>query len=439
MIVNRQRRKKRSRDCRRRHGYLYVAVLFTALIVAASVTASLTLSTGSLRSDNDRINRKSALRLAETEIHRVAAYMNNQSNWRTVKTSGVFSSWITLNDDGVQNSDSSGVRHRLTDSDGDLSDDLSDSVEVTAHAVVGDSEVAVTATLEPQFAAESILNYGVTAYDDIQIESAGTLTSELAIQVGDDCKTNSSGLMTTSTLECNGRVEMAFRGDLGSAAVDMPAHDVVDKYVQVGTQISLASLPYQSGRRVIEDRVLTAADNPFGTADAAGIYWIDANYQRVRISNCRIAATLAIKNASSIEVEGGIVWTYAASPEAILVADANIKFDNIDLTLDEATRGVNFNPLSSPYRQTLANTTATDLFPTELRGVIFTTRNITFDPTTNDQLLAVTGALVCRDLRINGFVAVRQLGEIIDSPPLGLVDLVPLQFVRGSFRRIPTP
>lgn len=423
----------------RRGGYLYVAVLFTALIVSASVAASLTLSTGKLRADNDRINRKSALRLAETEIHRVASYLNRSGAWRTNKTSGAFSSWVVLSDDGVVNSDTSRVRHRLTDADGDLADNVSDSVVLTAHATVGNSSAAVTATLQPQVAAESILQYGVTAYDDVQIESGGTLTSESPIQVGDDCKTNSSGLLTTTTLDCNGRVEMTFRGDVQSASVQMPTHDVVDKYVQAGTQIAVASLPYQNGRRVIENVVLSAVDNPYGTADGAGIYWIDAGNYTVRIANCRIAATLAIKNASAIEVEGGVVWTYAANPEAILVADSDVKFDNIEPTLDEAPLSTNFNPTTTPYRGTYANANTTDLFPTEIRGVIFTTHDVTFDPTTDGKPLAITGAVVCKDLWINGFVSVRQFSETINNPPLGLINYVPMQFVRGTFQRIPTP
>ncbi len=438
MIVDRALHNRRSPSARRQ-GYLYVAVLFTALIVAASVAASLTLSTGSLRAENDRINRNSALRLAESEIQRVAAYMNSTSAWRTNKTSGAFSSWVVLSDDGVHNSDPSQVRHRLTDSDGDLSDQESDSVEVTAHAVVGDSEVAVTTTLEPRLVAESILHYGVTAYDDIHIEFGGTLTSEPPIQVGDDCKTGSSGLLTTSTLHCNGRVEMGFRGELSSANVNMPTYDVVDKYVQAGTQILVSSLPQQSSRRVIEDVVLTAAENPFGTVDAKGLYWIDAGSQTIRIANCRIAATLAIKNASEIEVGGGIVWTYASNPEAILVTDAKVIFGNIEPALDETTRATNFNPPSSPYRGTLANTTATDRFPTELTGAVFTTHDITFDPTSDGRPLAITGAIVCKDLRIHEFVAIRQLVELINTPPLGLTDFTPMQFVRGTFRRIPTP
>ena len=52
--LNHRRRLPRRQS---RGGYLYIAVLFTSLIVAASVAASLSLSTGSLRSDIDRINR----------------------------------------------------------------------------------------------------------------------------------------------------------------------------------------------------------------------------------------------------------------------------------------------------------------------------------------------------------------------------------------------
>jgi hypothetical protein len=246
-------------------------------------------------------------------------------------------------------------------------------------------------------------------------------------------------VLTASRLECGGKLEVTLRGDLESADLQMPTHDVVDKYVRVGTQIGNASLPVQGGRYVIEDIVLTANSNPYGTPDSAGIYWIDANFQPIRISNCRIEATLAVKNAASIELSGGLVWTYATDPEAILVTDNDITFRDLEPALDEPVRGTNFNPPLTPYRRTFANTSATDVFPTELRGVIFTTRDITFQPTVNDDLLALTGAVICKDLTVQGDVVIRQLSEVMDAPPLGLINPVPLQFVRGTFRRVPTP
>ncbi|NNE00245.1 MAG: hypothetical protein HKN47_23240, partial [Pirellulaceae bacterium] len=80
----------------RRAGYLYVAVLFTTLIIVATVTAGLSLSTANTRGEIDRIDRMSALRLAESQLQRVATQMQSENTWRSTATNSVYSDWIAL-------------------------------------------------------------------------------------------------------------------------------------------------------------------------------------------------------------------------------------------------------------------------------------------------------------------------------------------------------
>ena len=116
-----------------------------------------------------------------------------------------------------------------------------------------------------------------------------------------------------------------------------------------------------------------------------------------------------------------------------------ILLDDVESTLDENARGVNFNPSSSPYRQTLSNASTTDTYPTELRGVIYTTSNVRVNPLIGDATLRLTGILIGRDIRIEGHMTVTPLHSLLDNPPQGLSDPTPMQFVRGSFRRIESP
>lgn len=415
-------------------------MLFTTLLVMVSVTAALTISTSNLRGETNRSSRGRALRLAESEIHRQAAIMRASSSWRSTATNNVFSGWHAISTNGDTETGDSLVRHRLNDRDGLLADDPTDSVELTVHARVEGTEAAVTVQLEPDPAPLDLLEYSVTASDDIHFESGGTLCCERPVQVADDCKTNSWGILTTPQLACSGNIQMVLRGDLIDASVTLPSRNVVSEYVALGTELPFASIPQSGGGDLlIQDQLLSPTSNPFGAADPAGIYWLDAGGHDVILSHCRFDATLSIRNADQVEITGGIVWNYPTTADVILATDAPILFTDVEETLDEAARGINFNPTSSPYRQSESNNTATDVYPTELRGVVYTTGNVRLDPLISNAKLHITGALVGRDLRIDGYLNVTHLDELLRTPPPGLSDPTPMRFVRGTFRRIPAP
>ncbi len=424
---------------RRRAGYIYLAVLFTALIVVAAVGAALAMSTASLRAENDRGSRHRALRLAESELARQAVIVRNSTQWRSDSASGVFSAWYPMTVDGVNVTGSSQVRHRFTDVDGDLNDGDADTVELTVHAKVGRSEAAVVATLESDPGAFDVLRYSVTTSGDLELESGGTLSCENAVQVSDDCKTSSSGILTAPRLECDGSIQTTLRGDLGGESVTLPNRNLLDEYSAVGTQISSASLPTQSGDLLLQDIVLSPTVNPYGTVDSAGIYWIDAQGSGVQISHCRLDATLCIQDASVIRISGGICWSFPTNPDAILISDSPIRMINVEASLDEAARGTNFNPAISPYRQNWSNATSTDVYPTELRGLIYTTDNMRVEPLVDNKILPVTGSIVAVDLRVEGYMMVRQLDELVTDPPSRLSNPSRMRFVRGTQRRIPSP
>ena len=87
----------------------------------------------------------------------------------------------------------------------------------------------------------------------------------------------------------------------------------------------------------------------------------------------------------------------------------------------------------------MSNTTSLDIYPTELRGIIYTTDDLRLDPLVGGETLAITGLVVGRDIRIYGRMAIRQLKEVLVNPPPGLSNNVPMRFVRGSYRRVPSP
>ena len=436
MTMSQKKAYRISAQCRSRRprGYLYIAVLLTTLIVMATVTAALTISTSSLRGERDRDSQGEALRLAEAELHRQAALMQS-GTWRNDSTHNVFSDWRTITFDGVAAPGDRQVRHRLSDTDGDLADDLYDSVELTVHARVGSSEVAVRCELESAPKPIGLLEYSVTSTDDIQLEQ-GTLSCEQPVQIFDDCKTDTWGVLTTPRLELNGFVQPMLRGDLGSPATISVPQDIISSHKSRGTELLV---PAFGSSILLQDIVLSAASNPYGSTNPEGIYWFDAGGAKVVISHCRLHATIAIENASSIEITGGVVWEYPTDPGVILATNSIIQLVDVESTLDETARAVNFNPAATPYRETLFNNNSSDVFPSELRGVVYTTNDFEMYPMVDEEVFRMTGAVICSDMQIEGYMTIRQLSETLVTPPIGLADPTPMRFLRGSFRRIPSP
>lgn len=429
-----------SPNASRRNGFIYLAVLFTSLIIMTAVAGALAMSTSNLRAENDRLSRQSALRLAENELHRIASGMRTSSLWRDNSTNNAFTNWYGTMVDGVSVNEGT-VRHRFVDVDGNLADDLSDAVDLTVHAAVGRAEAAIVATLESDPNPFQILHYSVTASDDIRVEDGGTIAAEGSIQVHDDCKTNSWGIITAPRLECAGNIEsyVYLRGDRATSAVSMPTSDIVSEYISKGTRIPRGALGWSGGDRAIRDVVLSKTVNPYGSVDPNGIYWINAGGFDIRIQNSRIEATLAIYNAADIEIRGGIVWRHPGAADAILVTDSNIHLYDIEATLDEDDRGVNFNPPIMPYAGTDSDSDQTDVYATSLTGLIYTTNDFRLDPLVDNHHLILTGSLIARDIRVDGHLQIRQLGELVADPPASLADATPMRFVRGSLRRIPSP
>ena len=80
---------------------------------------------------------------------------------------------------------------------------------------------------------------------------------------------------------------------------------VFDDYVANGTQIDINAIPLQSGVRVIKQRLISPAQNPFGATNAQGIYVIDCGGQPIELSQNRIVGTLVL-----LDPMGGTATSY---------------------------------------------------------------------------------------------------------------------------------
>lgn len=190
--------------------------------------------------------------------------------------------------DEVSWSHESSKQYKFYDSDGNLADDTFDPVRLTVHARSGTSHVAVRVEPEPDPIPLDLLRYSITAGDDLAIAPTGNIVTKREIQVSVNTTGDPRSLLTTSELQCSGRVEISVRGEQKPAQVTMPPHDVVNRWSTLGTKIPAAKIPPFNGELLLANRLLTKRDNPFGPIDKAGVYGIDAGGARVIIKNCKV-------------------------------------------------------------------------------------------------------------------------------------------------------
>ncbi|MEO1524193.1 MAG: hypothetical protein AAFX06_02100 [Planctomycetota bacterium] len=416
---------------RRRGGYLYVAVLFTSLIVGAAVAIALSLDTTRLKSQNANADRGTALRLAEGELQRLAVQLDEDASWRFNETHAALSAWRSTIE-GAR------IRYQVNDADGDLSDDDLDDAQIVAHVVYGSSQAAVSVNLETGFAPLDMLRYSVTSTDDIELENGSLLVTEGHVQVQDDCKTVTTGAIVCERLECSNQIQVPVRGDIAASSVDVPTGgEIIDRYVATGTEIPYANLP-NDGLKGLRRIVLSKNVNPMGPTDPNGIYWIDCGGQAIYIGEARIHATVAIRNAAFVLFTGGLIWESPEPMGAIFLSGSPVFFNGYNSHLDETATGVNFNPQLVPIEGEFDATTD-DRYGSLMRGVFYCRNNVTLFSSVDSAPIHLTGSMIARDLILNVDLHVHSAPELMTSVPFGFVDTQRVRFLSGTFRRVPVP
>lgn len=426
---------RRSRHQRRvRGGYLYVAVLFTALLIASVTAAALVQSTAVYRAVSLQTGQRHARQLAESELHRLTAWMKSGLTWRD-EPNDTYSDW-RISGDG-------GLRHKYTDADGDLTDDVFDPLTITVHARIGKSEFAMSAVVTPEIFPHPVLDYLCTSTGDFEVKDSRCVIVGGMAQCGKKVKADNKSdpyiVATSFTYVDSLDDEFTIRGDSINGAIVSPPDDLIQPYVEIGTEIDIDSIPIDGDEHIIEDVVLSATSNPYGNPDPNGIYWIEATEIKIGIRNARLECTLAVIESGEIKIKEGVHWEHSANYAAALVAKAKIKFEKLEVSLDEATRSTNFNPASSPYRTNFSNSTMTDAYPTMVRGLVHSEKEIEIKVGEDGQRLQFVGALISKKLDFSSDVNVSRLPALYTKIPLGLTVPIGVQFVHGSIRRIESP
>ena len=417
-----------------RNGFLYLAVLFTSLIVMATTIAAFSISTNRLRGEASQIDASSALRAAEAESHRIASLLSTADlSWRTTSTSGLISSW-RAGDDGAM------LCSQLVDVDANLSDDPADLVEVSCYASIGRARRGVAYKLQPVAKPLPILDFCIVSSGGVNVTAGGSLACTGKVRSGASVVVAAGAVASASQWHATTTIQSTARGEkiTSGATIAIPASTITSSYIAIGTEIPLSSLLLASGVRRLQKTILTATSNPFGAADSDGVYWINGSGLPVTVSECRIEATLVIINSSQVTIADANVWKAPVEGGAALVTTAPIAMDQCVVVLRESTTSVNYNPASIPFRGVADNDMA-DRYQSCIEGLVYTPTIFEWRANNARNGMLLKGTIVCGNAIIGGLMSIEDDRRSQSNPPLGFRVYDSMRFVRGSWRSVQVP
>ena len=273
-------------------------------------------------------------------------------------------------------------------------------------------------------------------HEDFKKTSVHEVTTNQIVFSNNGVDTN-TGVTVNSDVEAVGSITGP--GYMGTTTTPVPARtvpmaSVFDYYIANGTAINFTSIPKVQGKRTIIDVVLSPGNNPYGATDPAGIYVIDCGGAVFKIKYARIIGTLVIINpgANSV-IEGEISWEPAvANYPALLIQGGWFDLATQDTPLDEAARGVNFNPAGSPY-QGSTDSDQTDSYPSLIKGIVY----VSGDATVRANHLQIDGVFITGDqLKVNSEQSLTVTYDplYMSNPPPGFSEGNSVSVTPGSWQ-----
>ena len=424
---------RRSTDHQRR-GSIYMAVLSGAMIVTVIGLSAIAVVRVQRRTA-EGVNDFSEARLyAQSAIEMGLLWIDSDPDWRNTYSNGVWASNAPL---GAGMITLSGT----DPADGDLADSDRDSMLLTGVGVKGEARYKLQVGLYAEVRGLSCLETSLHGDSYLEFDEAVVNSDQL---LSSNDYINESDSTINADVEAVNSVSGSSGNYTGSITQGVPARDmpdtatVFDHYKVHGTYIDPRDLPLVSGFRVMTDVVLSPASNPYGAnvTNAEGIYVIDAlNTYAIRFRNCRIVGTIVLLNASSVSrVSGGVNWAPALAnyPALMVQGPLNLYHDGL-LPLDEAARGVNFNPNHTPYQSTWDFDTL-DTYPSVIKGLIYVTGNVRIrdDPVVDGAIVAGSLGPCCSGVTLN----LTYQPTYLDNPPPGFAAPARMVIAPGTWRQV---
>lgn len=402
---------------RRRRGGVYVLVLGMAAMITVVGLGAIALSRTQIRStlaDNEWARAEA---LAGAGVEAALANMNTNSAWRTDYSAGAEVEIGSLGSAGPGGSGKASFRI-VDPADGDLVKFDQDPVRIYGYGRVGAATRVFS--LDCQYRPPPVLD--VLKY---AVYAGSSITSSTPLSVS-GAPLGTPSLNNSSTLTANIRVgSLSNSGTIigevrtGATALASLSDGSLSSLSSRAVQISYSSL---AAGGEIRDTLLSATYNPYGSTSSAGIYRISVPLgSRLRIRNCRIAATLIIDLGllSQLEILEAVNWDRPSGDLPTLVlttaATSTVSITGTTSTLSESAVGMNLNPAGTPYNG-VSDTDKVDTYPSEIRGVIHISgllSSIQIGPT-----ITIVGTLISEtSLSFASGVNISYDPQVLQNPP----------------------
>jgi len=396
----------RAREAARRHvargarrGTVYLLVLaVTTIVTAIGLGAML-----SQRAHTDAASRArdtADARAAASSAIELAAWMIDlDPNWRHNFGEGT---WFASLDVGRARASLEAVA-----ADGNTwdPDDREQPIELTATATAGEATQHLRVVIEGvRLPPEPIdaLRKGALAQNRLSVEGGKELASPDAPVASNDLMVNNGIIdadIETDSYSGVGVVTGAVQ--MPTPDESMPGIDDLSAYTDRGTELS--------GVVDISGAVLSPATNPYGSANAEGIYVVRAGSSDVVISESRIVGTLIVlAPGRKVTIKDAALLQPAAGGMPTLIVDGDLVIDlesegsgpggsgeegedgGSAGSLDEGDANTNFNPPGTPYEGSSDND-RNDVYPSVVRGLVHATGTITFKKTARVEGVVLAG------------------------------------------------
>ncbi len=419
----------------RRNAMSYVLVLGTVMaltVISLSAITAMRIRWRSTKNSSDviqtRLFAQSAVDLGMLEIEK-------NPNWRQQKTNGIWATNIPIGN-GFYN------LSVVDPVDADLNNDEMDFVLMTGTGWLNQARYKLQITLQPQPVPISSLASGLHAGNDIVMNTA-TITSDSVLSANDTITANNA-IINADAEAVNNISGSSYNGTntVTITSKIMPRLGVFDYYLTAGTTIAYNDLTTGATSKVIENVVLSPANNPYGLKllNTEGIYVIDCAGADVKITNSRIVGTLLLINpGANSAVENAIQWEPAVANLPALLVDGSmiLSYDNIALAELGAPDNINYNPINTPYND-VEDTDTLDTYPSEINGMIYISDNVTvYNNITVNGTLLVGNTATLEDPGLNmANVNIVYDDIYFQNPPPGFTDTPNMTIAQGSWRQI---
>jgi len=402
---------------------MYVAVLGCAMVVTVLGVSAILVTRVEGKVMMGAADLAAARNLAQSSIDLGLFTMYNNTSWRTAIAPGA---WRTNQaaGDGL-------ISLSVTDPvDSVFSDTRWEPVTFTGTGKVREAQYLLEATAVAQPLPLPALN--------TCLHTAGNVTVSLLKNITITGAPLSMNGSVNGPGTINGNVQAGSQGTaatingtstIPSSAKEMPDTGLFLMYKNLATTIT--------GVTTIDRQALTASSNPWGTANADGVYYIDAGSNDFTIKRSRIQGTLLIKVATGKKVlldTTVFMQSHRADYPTLIVDGAlEISLTSASTNLSEASEGVNLNSMQAPFLGTY-DSDMTDSYPNEVQGLVHATGAVSLKLTS-----IIRGAIIALgNVSVTGTPQLIHDSDLYSHPPMGYVTYA-IQLGSGSWRRVVDP